>query len=283
MSSRFIGRIVRHGRVDTMTIPDFEPMTSISYVDTHCHLDHHDGLSASTQVERARAAGVTRMITVGTDMASSTQAVATARRFDGVWAAVAVHPNDAIEATPRVLEVIDDLAAEDVVVAVGETGLDYYRDHATPQQQQASFRAHIDIARERDKTLMIHCREAWDDLLDILAERDAPERVVMHCYSGDLDVTEYCVDRGWFLSYAGNVTFSNADELRAVAAMTPVELMLTETDSPFLTPHPHRGEPNDPSFLPLTVTALASIKAVDVAAFAAQVNDNARRAFGLST
>lgn len=257
-------------------------MTSFDLIDTHCHLDHHGELSASAQVERARAAGVTTMITVGTDMASSTQAVATARRFDGVWAAVAVHPNDAIEATPRVLQVIDDLAGDDVVVAVGETGLDYYRDHATPQQQQRSFHAHIDIALERGKTLMIHCREAWDDLLDILDERDIPDRVVMHCYSGDLAVTERCVERGWFLSYAGNVTFSNADALRASAAATPVELMLTETDSPYLTPHPHRGEPNDPSFLPATAKALARIKDMDIATFAAQVHDNARRAFGLS-
>jgi hypothetical protein len=122
--------------------------SAVSYVDTHCHLDHHEQLGAAEQVERARAAGVTAMITVGTDMASSTQAVRTARRFDGVWAAVGVHPNDAMEATPHVLEVIDRLAREDEVVAVGETGLDYYRDHTTPAQQEAAFRAHIELARE---------------------------------------------------------------------------------------------------------------------------------------
>ena len=254
----------------------------ITYVDTHCHLDHHESLTVAGQVERARKAGVATMITVGTDMASSTQAVATARRFDGVWAAVAVHPNDAIEATPGVLEVIDRLAADDVVVAVGETGLDYYRDYATPAQQQDAFRAHIDIARNRNKTLVIHCREAWPDLLDILDDHGAPERVVMHCFSGDLDVTAHCVERGWYLSYAGNVTFTNAADLRESAQATPIDLLLTETDSPYLAPHPHRGEPNDPSYLPVTAAVLAEVKGLAVEDLVAAVSANAQRAFALS-
>jgi TatD DNase family protein len=146
----------------------------VPYVDTHCHLDHHFELSAATQVAKAREAGVTTLITVGTDMASSTEAVATARRHDGVFAAVGVHPNDAMEASPQVLEVIARLATEPDVVAVGETGLDYYRDHTTPEQQEASYRAHIDIAREHDRTLVVHCREAWDDCLRILEDSTAP-------------------------------------------------------------------------------------------------------------
>jgi TatD DNase family protein len=231
----------------------------VSYVDTHCHLDHHEGLSAAEQVERARAAGVTTVITVGTDMASSTQAIATARRFDGVWAAVGIHPNDAMEATPHVLEVIERLAAEDVCVAVGETGLDYYRDHTTPEQQADSFRAHIDIAKRCERTLVIHCRDAWDDCLDLLEDAGAPDRVVLHCYSGDLAVTERVITAGYYVSFAGNVTFRNATALREVAAATPLDRLLTETDSPFLTPHPHRGEPNDPSHLPLTLRTLAEV------------------------
>jgi TatD DNase family protein len=255
----------------------------VPYVDTHCHLDHHFDLSAATQVAKAREAGVTTMITVGTDMASSTQAVATARRFDGVYAAVGVHPNDAMEATPQVLEVIGRLATEPDVVAVGETGLDYYRDHTTPAQQEAAFRAHIDLANAHDKTLVIHCREAWSDCLDILEDQGAPDRVVMHCFSGDVDVVARCVERGWYLSYAGNVTFKNANELRAAAAATPRELLLTETDSPYLTPHPHRGEANDPSYLPLTVQVLAELHDVTVDELEVLVADNARRAFALPT
>jgi TatD DNase family protein len=253
----------------------------VPFVDTHCHLDHHEGLSPTEQVRRAREAGVTTMITVGTDMASSAQALATARRFEGVWAAVGVHPNDAMEASPRVLEVIEGLAREPECVAIGETGLDYYRDHTTPAQQEASFRAHIDIAHRQDRALVIHCREAWRDCLALLEDHGAPERVVMHCYSGDLDDTARCVEAGYYLSYAGNVTFGNAGALREVAAATPLELLLTETDSPFLTPHPHRGRPNDPSYLPLTAQTLAEVHNRTVEDIARAVSANTVRAFGL--
>ena len=252
------------------------------YVDTHCHLDHHEQLAPAEQVERARQAGVTTMVTVGTDMASSTQAVRTARRFEGVWAAVGVHPNDAMEATPHVLEVIDRLAHEDEVVAIGETGLDYYRDHTTPQQQEASFRAHIELAREHDKALVIHCREAWHDCLDILEDAGAPARVVMHCYSGDLEITRRCADSGWYMSFAGNVTFKNAGELREAAAVVPSHLLLTETDSPFLTPHPHRGKPNDPSYVPYVLRTLAEVQGRAVEAVEKDVLANAARAFGVA-
>ena len=253
------------------------------YVDTHCHLDHHEGLTPTEQVERARGAGVATMITVGTDMASSTQAVRTAARFDGVWAAVGVHPNDAMEATPHVLEVIERLAQEQHVVAVGETGLDYYRDYTTPAQQEAAFRAHIQIARAHDRALVIHCRQAWEDCLDILEDEGAPDRVVMHCFSGDLDVTKRCVDHGWYLSFAGNLTFANARDLREAAAAAPLELVLTETDSPFLTPHPHRGKPNDPSYVPYTLRTLAQTQDRPVAEVEAAVEANTRRVFGLPT
>ncbi|MTV25898.1 TatD family deoxyribonuclease [Nitriliruptoraceae bacterium ZYF776] len=251
------------------------------YVDTHCHLDHHFDLSAAEQVERARAAGVTTMITVGTDMASSTEAVSTAKRFDGVYAAVGVHPNDSMEATPPVLDVIARLATEPKVVAIGETGLDYYRDHTTPQQQEASFRAHIELAKEHDKTLVIHCREAWDDCLAVLEDQGAPDRVVMHCFSGDESVVARCVEAGWYLSYAGNVTFKNAQPLRDAVAVTPLELLLTETDSPYLTPHPHRGDTNDPSYLPHTLLTLAEVLARPVGQVAEATAANAIRAFAL--
>ncbi len=251
----------------------------VQYVDTHCHLDHHEDLSVAAQVERARAAGVTTMVTVGTDMASSTQAVATARRFDGVWAAVGVHPNDAMEATPSVLEVIERLAKEDVTVAVGETGLDRYRDHTTPQQQEASFRAHIELAKRHDRALVIHCRDAWPDCLAILEDQGPPERVVMHCFSGDVEVVERCARAGWFMSFAGNVTFHNAAPLREAAAAVPLGLLLTETDSPFLTPHPHRGKPNDPSYVSFALRTLAEVQGREPEDVAEAVLRNAQRAF----
>lgn len=253
----------------------------VPYVDTHCHLDHHDGLSAAEQISRAREAGVTTLITVGTDMASSTQAVRTAKRYDGVFAAVGVHPNDAMEATPHVLEVIDRLATEDGVVAIGETGLDYYRDWATPAQQERAFRAQIELAKAHDKTLVIHCRDAWKDCIEQLEDQGPPDRVVMHCFSGDLEVTRRCVEAGWYLSFAGNVTFANAGDLREAAAAAPLELLLTETDSPFLTPHPHRGKPNDPSYVPYVLRTLAEVQQRPVGQVEAAILDNARRAFQL--
>ena len=252
-----------------------------TYVDTHCHLDHHFDLPAGDQVAAARAAGVTTMITVGTDMASSTQAVQTANRYDGVWAVVGIHPNDAMEATPQVMEVIGRLAAQDIVVGVGETGLDYYRDHTTPQQQRASFLKHIALAKRHDRALVIHCREAWEDCLDILEGEGAPERVVMHCFSGDEKVAEHCAERGYFMSFAGNVTFENAEELRAAAAVVPLDLLLTETDSPYLTPVPHRGKPNDPAHIPFVLQQLAEVTGVAEDELAATVAANARRAFAL--
>lgn len=251
------------------------------YVDTHCHLDHHFDLSAGAQVTRARQAGVATMITVGTDMATSAQAVATANRYDGVWAAVGIHPNDSIEATPRVLEVIEQLARDPACVAVGETGLDYYRDHTTPAQQDASFRAHIDIAKRTDRTLVIHCRDAWEDVLDTLDAVGAPERVVLHCFSGDVGVVERSVAAGYYASFAGNVTFKNASPLREAAAAVPAHLLLTETDSPYLTPHPHRGEPNDPSFVPLTLRTLAAVQGRAEDELADIVAANTARAFDL--
>jgi len=253
----------------------------LPYIDTHCHLDHHHELSAAEQVRRARDAGVTAMVTVGTDLASSVQAVATASRFDGVWAAVGIHPNDAMEATPRVLELLEELARDPACVAIGETGRDHYRDHTSPAQQDAAFRAQIDIAKRTDRTLVIHCRDAWPEVLSTLEEVGAPERVVMHCFSGDLAVVERCAEAGYFTSFAGNVTFRNAAPLREAAAAAPRELLLTETDSPYLTPHPHRGQPNDPSFVPFTARTLAQAHDISEVELLAELADNTERAFAL--
>lgn len=251
------------------------------YVDTHCHLDHHEGLAAAEQVERARASGVSTLVTVGTDMASSTHAVQTALRHDGVWASVGVHPNDAMEATPQVLEVIDTLAQHEQVVAIGETGLDYYRDHTTPEIQKRAFADHIALAKRHDKALIVHCRDAWEDLLEVLEAEGSPDRVVLHCYSGDPDVTARCADAGFYMSFAGNVTFRNAEDLRVAAAAVPDELLLTETDSPFLSPHPHRGKPNEPARVVLVLETLAQVRDTGTDELAALVADNARRAFAL--
>jgi TatD DNase family protein len=198
-----------------------------------------------------------------------------------VWAAVGIHPNDAMEATPRVLEVIEELAREPVCVAIGETGRDHYRDHTTPAQQDAAFRAQIDIAKRTDRTLVIHCRDAWPEVLATLEEVGSPDRVVMHCFSGDVEVVARCAEAGYYASFAGNVTFRNAGTLRAAAAAVPGDLLLTETDSPYLTPHPHRGEANDPSFVPFTARTLAEAQGVSEAELLERVAANTVRAFAL--
>jgi TatD DNase family protein len=253
-------------------------------VDTHCHLGHHFTLDVDEQLARARAAGLAVMVDVGTDIASSRAALAVASAQPDVWAAVGIHPNDAGRATADALAVLDGLAAPPRVVAVGETGLDRYRDTATPAEQDAALRAQLDIARRHDLAVVIHCRDAWEACVAVLEEEgfgDGRGRVVLHCYSGDPAITERTVAHGWFHSFAGNVTFTNAAPLREVARLVPRALLLTETDAPYLTPHPHRGAANDPSFVGLTLACLAQVHAVEVDALALDVLANARRAFAL--
>ncbi len=254
----------------------------LEFADTHCHLDHHEEKRPVDQVERARAEGVTVIVTVGTDLASSAEAVQTANRHDGVWAAVGVHPNDALEATPAVMEHIEKLALQDCVVGIGETGLDYYRESAPVSRQQWAFRQHIALARSLDRTLVVHCRDAWEDTLTILEDEGAPERTVLHCFSGDAALAERCAAAGYFLSFAGNVTFKNASELRQAAAAPPLEVLLTETDSPFLTPHPYRGRANEPANVPLVARCLAEVRGLDLDEIALATSGNARQAFGLA-
>lgn len=260
--------------------PDGPPVTT-RLVDTHCHLDHHETVSVADQIRRARDGGVEVLVNVGTSMASSTRAVQTAIRNEGIWASVGIHPNDAMEATPEVLEVLSSLVRHEQVVAVGETGLDYYRDHTTPEVQHHALVEHIRLAKEHDKTLIIHCREAWEDLLRTLKEEGPPERVVLHCFSGDVQVTRRCADAGYYMSFAGNVTFSNAGNLREAALEVPDHLLLTETDSPFLSPDPHRGKPNEPARVALVAQTLARVRGRDLEDLTAAVLDNARRAFAL--
>lgn len=253
-----------------------------TYVDSHTHLDHHGELTPAEQVERARRAEVTTLVTVGTDLETSEQAIHAARAFEGVHAVVGIHPNDAEQATEDALATLAKLATDPTVVGIGETGLDFYRDWCPYDVQERSFRAHIDLARELDLTLVIHCRDAWDRTLEVLADHGAPERVVMHCFSGDTQVAEHCNQQGWFMSFAGNVTFKNAQDLRDAAAVASLDLLLTETDSPYLTPEPHRGERNDSSTIPLVAAQLAGVHGLDVETLAPRLVANARRAFALT-
>ena len=230
----------------------------------------------------AEAAGITRVVTVGTDAESSRWSADCAAEHEDVYAAVAIHPNDAMAA-----EIIDDLetigrlAWLPKVVAVGETGLDYYWNSTPPKVQQWWFRQHIKIAKDTGKALMIHDRDAHEDVLRILAEEGPPPRVVFHCFSGDAEMAKQCAEAGYVMSCAGNVTFKNAAALREAAAGAPPDLLLVETDAPYLTPYPNRGKPNSPAMAAYTLRFLAELKGIDLATFCDTVMATARRVFAI--
>jgi TatD DNase family protein len=258
--------------------PPPEPLP-VEVFDSHCHLDILEAPVAEV-LAAAREAGIRRAVTVGYDLASSRWCADAAAGHADVYAAVAIHPNDAGDATADALGEIAALAASPHVRAVGETGLDYYRDWAAAEDQRRSFRAHIDIAKRTGKALVIHDREAHDDVLRILAEEGPPEQVVFHCFSGDEEMAKACADRGYVMSFAGNVTFKNAGGLRAAAQVAPAELLLVETDAPYLTPVPHRGRRNAPHLVPLTVRCLAEVRHADLAELCAAIAANGERVFG---
>ncbi len=252
------------------------------YIDTHCHLGMVEGVSPDDVVERAQDAGVTTLVTVGIDLASSAECLSCAQAYEGVYATVGIHPNNAIEATDHVLAHVATLAAHPRVVGLGETGLDWFREGSPPVRQEESFREHIRLAKELDKALVIHDRDAHADIVRVLDDERAPDRTVFHCFSGDLDLVQTCADRGWYMSFAGNVTFRNADALRKAAAAAPIELLVAETDSPFLSPHPHRGRRNEPARVVHTVAQLAELHGLSPERMAEVTSENAQRLFAFS-
>ena len=266
-----------------------EPLPS-PVVDNHCHLDHRikGGLliDVDDALDRAAAVGVTRIVQVGCDLEGAHWAVETARAQPAIVAAVALHPNEAPllaeqDALDAALSEINALVQDDEVRAVGETGLDYFRTGVEGRDaQHHSFREHIRMAHRHDRTLVIHDRDAHDDVLRILDEEGVPPRTVMHCFSGDADFARACVDRGAYLSYAGTVTFKNAESLREALRVTPRNRILVETDAPFLTPTPHRGRPNASFLVPLTVRFMAGIVGISDEELCRDINANTEQAFG---
>jgi TatD DNase family protein len=265
-----------------------EPL-SVPVFDAHTHLDamaQRAGLEPTDEfvadvIRDARAVGVIAAVTVGDTVASSRWCVAAARAHPDVYAAVAVHPTEIAGLDDAGYAVLEQLAADPRVVAVGETGLDYYWDRTTPDQQQEHFRRHIALAKRVGKPLMIHDRDAHDDILRILREEGAPDHVVFHAFSGDAAMARECSAAGYVLSFPGVITFKNAPALREAASVTPIEQILVETDAPFLTPHPHRGTQNAPRLLPLTVRGLAAAAGHDVDTLCAAVGDTGERVFGI--
>jgi TatD DNase family protein len=256
--------------------------------DAHCHLDamaQRAGVEPTRQfvarvMAQARAVGVTRVITVGDTMASSRWCLQAAAEHPDVYAAVAVHPTEVAGMSDGDYTELERLARAERVVAVGETGLDYYWERTTPIEQRDHFRRHIDLARRVGKPLMVHDRDAHADMLDILHEQGAVQPVVLHAFSGDAAMAKACAAVGFVLSFPGVVTFTNAPRLRAAAAVTPQAQILVETDAPFLTPHPYRGRPNAPYLLPYTVLGVAAAVGLEPADLCLAIAATGHRVFG---
>ncbi|MFD3895523.1 TatD family hydrolase [Streptomyces cellulosae] len=296
---------------DKNAAPPLPEPLRVPVADSHTHLDMQSG-TVEEALAKAASVGVTTVVQVGCDLKGSRWAAETAAAYDAVHATVALHPNEAPRivlgapggtsqssgaggggsrqgarepggdaALDEALAEIDRLAALEQVKGVGETGLDYFRTGEDGKEaQERSFRAHIEIAKRHGKTLVIHDRDAHADVLRVLKEEGAPERTVFHCYSGDAEMAEICARAGYYMSFAGNVTFKNAQNLRDALAVAPLELVLVETDAPFLTPVPYRGRPNAPYLVPVTVRAMAAVRGIDEDALATTLGANTARAFG---
>jgi TatD DNase family protein len=241
-------------------------------IDTHAHL----GDDAAEVVERARAEGVARVVDVATTVAGARASLARTERLDGVYASLGIHPHEADAGAD--LDVLRELLAHPRAVAVGETGLDYFRDYAARDAQRRLFDDQLALARETGKPVVIHTRAADDETLERLVAHDGP--VILHCFSSQR-LLEPALERGWYVSFAGNVTYKNAYDLRTSARRVPADRLLAETDSPYLAPQAVRGRRNEPRFVLHTLDALAQVRSTDKAELERQIDENATRVFGL--
>ncbi|MDQ0092630.1 TatD family hydrolase [Paeniglutamicibacter psychrophenolicus] len=278
-----------HGKKRNLSYPPAPAPLPFGVPDNHTHLDFRDGsvhVTVAQALDAASAVGVPGVVQVGCDVESSEFAVRAATEDSRVLAAVAIHPNDAARLAEAgdldaAIARIEELAAHERVRAVGETGLDYFRTREPGRPaQEHSFREHIRIAREHSKALQIHDRDAHLDVVRVLRDEPLPERVVFHCFSGDAQLAEICNENGWYLSFSGTVTFKNSHDLRAALLVARPELVLVETDAPFLTPHPYRGRPNASYLIPQTVRFMAETTGVDLEEYCRALAANTRRVYG---
>ena len=274
-----------------LSYPPLPEALTVGVFDNHTHLEIADGepggeLDYREQLDRASSVGIRGVVQVGTDVATSQWSAAVAAREPRVLAAVAIHPNDVPELAASgdlaaALAEIDRLAGLPRVRAVGETGLDFYRTGDDGRAAQfAAFEEHIAIAKRHDLALQIHDRDAHAEVIATLERVGAPERTVFHCFSGDVEMARLCADRGWYLSFAGTVTFKNAGTLREALEAIPRDRILIETDAPYLTPHPFRGRPNSPYLIPVTLRAMAEHLGTDASMLAAQIASNTEAVYG---
>ncbi|MCL6635217.1 MAG: TatD family hydrolase [Peptococcaceae bacterium] len=252
--------------------------------DTHAHLDDEDfGADRDQVIERARAAGVVHVVNVGYDLESSLNSVRLAEKYDLIYASVGIHPHGAAEAGPGYLEELERLAAHPRVVALGEMGLDYYRDLSPRPVQRRVFQEQLALARKLNLPVIIHDRDAHGDLLEILRkEGPGPAGGVMHCYSGSWEMARECLAMGFYISIAGPVTFPHAPKLKEVAARVPPDRLLLETDAPYLTPVPHRGRRNEPAYVFFTAEEIARLRGMKTEDLAGMCAENGRRLFRIA-
>ncbi len=249
------------------------------WFDSHCHLFDCEG-PVEAVLERARAGGVREILVAGTDLETSGRALNLARH-DGVYAAVGVHPNSSAAWEDREVARVEELLVREAAVAVGESGLDFYRDHSPPERQHRAFAAHIGLAKRYDKALIIHTRDSVDAAIESLEHYGPPARLVFHCWSGDAMQLKTALALGAFISFAGNVTFKNAGALRAVVPLVPEDRLLVETDSPYLAPEPKRGRANEPAFVSYVGRAIAAERDASADRIAISTARNARELFGV--
>lgn len=277
------------GKKRNLSYPPAPEPLPFGVPDNHTHMDFLDGrisVSVGQALDAANAVGVPGVIQVGCDVESSEFAVRAAEQDPRVLAAIAIHPNDAARLAAsggleHALERIESLAGRERVRAIGETGLDYFRTgEAGRPAQEFSFREHIRMARENGKALQIHDRDAHLDVVRVLESEDLPEHVVFHCFSGDAALAEICNENGWYLSFSGTVTFKNSTDLRDALSVARPELVLVETDAPFLTPHPYRGRPNASYLIPQTVRFMAGHAGVELEKYCRVLAANTERAYG---
>lgn len=278
-----------HGQSRDLSYPPLPEPLPVAVYDNHAHLEISDGdqpLTYAKQVERAAEVGVVGVIQVGGDVETSKWSATVAAGEPRLLAAVAIHPNEA----PRyeeagtlddALAVIDDLASWPRTRAIGETGLDFFRtgEEGRPAQFR-SFEAHIEIAKKHSLAMQIHDRDAHDEVIETLLRVGAPEKTVFHCFSGDEDMAKIAADNGWYLSFAGTITFKKNEHLREALKVIPRELVMVETDAPFLTPTPLRGRPNSPYLIPHTVRAMAEVLDADLGDLCAQIAMNTEKVYG---
>jgi TatD DNase family protein len=273
-----------------LSYPPLPEALVVSVYDNHTHLDIADGddpLNYRDQLDRASSVGVRGIVQVGTDVETSRWSAEMAAVEPRMLAAVAIHPNETPELDARGelddgLAVIAELASRPRVRAIGETGLDFFRTAEEGRaSQQRSFEAHIDIAKQNDLALQIHDRDAHAAVVSTLLRVGAPERTVFHCFSGDEELASLCAEHGWYMSFAGNITFKNASGLRSALFVVPRALLLIETDAPFLTPTPYRGRPNAPYLIPNTLRSMADYLETDASMLAAQISSNTELVYGL--